>query len=196
MPKAQSMSSLKKKKKKQLLLGGKIKILLSRLLILLHPYFCSLFNWSSTSLHRYSTSTICCVFTVIWYYFTQLLFTHVHPSFCGSKPRRMTHQQAKVGKKWLKKSDWKISAICTGSIPAISSFPPLGAEESWKIDFTADESGGKAAIASFPPLTPEENWKIHFTADESGGKPAIAGFPPLRVEENWKMRLYRPWKQR
>ena len=64
------------------------------------------------------------------------------------------------------------------------------------MDFTADESGGKAATAGFPPLGAEESWKIHFTADESGGKPAIAGFPPLRVEENWKMRLYRPWKQR
>ncbi|XXG70069.1 hypothetical protein AAC387_Pa06g2869 [Persea americana] len=28
----------------------------------------------------------------------------------------------------------------------------LGAEENWKIDFTANESSGKAAISSFPPL--------------------------------------------
>ena len=33
------------------------------------------------------------------------------------------------------------------------------AEENWKIDFTADESSGKAAIASFPPLTEEETGK-------------------------------------
>ncbi|XXG65703.1 hypothetical protein AAC387_Pa05g3331 [Persea americana] len=50
---------------------------------------------------------------------------------------------------------------------AVSSFPPLRAEENRKINFTADESGGKAAIASFPPLTEEENWKMRFTADES-----------------------------
>ena len=53
------------------------------------------------------------------------------------------------------------------------------AEENWKIDFTADESSGKAANASFPPLGGEENWKIHFTADESSGKAANASFPPL-----------------
>ena len=156
MPKAQSMSSLKKKKKTQLLLGGKIKILLSRLLILLHPYFCSLFNWSSTSLHRYSTSTIYCVFTMIWYYFTQLLFTHVHPSFCGTKPRRMTHQQAQEGKRWLKKSDWMISAICTGSISAISSFPPLGAEESWK--------------STLPPMGAAVKLQLPVFSSHTGGK--------------------------
>ena len=64
------------------------------------------------------------------------------------------------------------------------------------MDFTADESGGKAAIASFPPLRAEENWKIQFTADESGGKAATASFPPLTVEEKWKMRFYRPCKRR
>ena len=54
-------------------------------------------------------------------------------------------------------------------------------EEKWKIDFTADESGGKAATASFPPLGVEEIWKAHFTAGENGGKAAIAGFPPART---------------
>ncbi|XXG57645.1 hypothetical protein AAC387_Pa04g0092 [Persea americana] len=108
-------------------------------------------------------------------------------------------------------------------ISAISSFPPLRAEENWKIDFTADESGGKPAIASFPPLGEEENWKVDLTADESGGKAATASFPPserrkagncsftadegggkgptasfppLRVEEYLKMRAYRPCRQR
>ena len=89
-----------------------------------------------------------------------------------------------------------ISETCTRSISAISSFPPLRAEENWKTDFTADGSGGKAAIASFPPLGTEETWKIQNTADESGGKAAIASFPPLTVEESWKMRVYRPCKQR
>ena len=45
-----------------------------------------------------------------------------------------------------------ISETCTRSISAISSFPPLRAEENWKTDFTADESGGKAVIAGFSPL--------------------------------------------
>ena len=62
--------------------------------------------------------------------------------------------------------------------------------------YTADESGGKAATASFPPLRAEEDWKMDLTADENGGKAAIASFPPLREEENWKMRVYRPCKQR
>ena len=64
------------------------------------------------------------------------------------------------------------------------------------MDFTADERGGKAAIARFPPLGAEENWKIQFTADERGGKAATASFPPLTVEEKWKMRFYRPCKRR
>ncbi|KAJ8624857.1 hypothetical protein MRB53_033387 [Persea americana] len=64
---------------------------------------------------------------------------------------------------------------------AISSFPPLGEEENWKIRFTADESGGKAVISSFPPLGAEENWKIDFTADGSGGNAAVSSFPPLRA---------------
>ncbi|XXG66442.1 hypothetical protein AAC387_Pa06g0010 [Persea americana] len=34
------------------------------------------------------------------------------------------------------------------------------AEENWNIDFTADESSGKAAIASFTPLTEEETGKL------------------------------------
>ncbi|XXG89507.1 hypothetical protein AAC387_Pa12g1488 [Persea americana] len=53
-----------------------------------------------------------------------------------------------------------------------ASFPPLRAEENWKIKFTADESGGKAAPASSPPLRAEENWKIQFNAHGSGGKAA------------------------
>ena len=95
-----------------------------------------------------------------------------------------------------KKSDRKISATCTRSINANSSFPPLRAEENRKIHFTADGSGGKAAIAGFAPLGVEETWKIQNTADESGGKAAIASFPPLIVEENLKMRVYCPSKQR
>ena len=93
---------------------------------------------------------------------------------------------------------WKIDFTADGSggKAAIASFPPLRAEENWKIHFTADGSGGKAAVASFPPLVSEESWKIHFTADESGGKAATAGFPPLIVEENWKMGVYRPCMQR
>ena len=89
-----------------------------------------------------------------------------------------------------------ISAICTLCISVISSFPPLGAEENWKIDITADENGGKAANSSFPPLGAEENWKIKFTADESGGKAANSSFPTLGAEENWKILVYRPCKLR
>ena len=79
---------------------------------------------------------------------------------------------------------------------AAARFPPLGAEENWKINFTADESRGKAANARFPPLGAEENWKIRFTADESSGKAVIARFPPPGVEENWKVRVYRPRRLR
>ena len=68
--------------------------------------------------------------------------------------------------------------------------------ENTKIDFTADESSGKAAIASFPPVRAGENWKSDFTADESGGKAATASFPPLTAEENWKMQFYRRWERR
>ncbi|XXG71606.1 hypothetical protein AAC387_Pa07g0878 [Persea americana] len=59
------------------------------------------------------------------------------------------------------------------------------------MDITADENGCKAAHSSFPPLIAEENWKIKFTADESGGKAAIANVPPLGAEENWKTGLPR-----
>ncbi|KAJ8628348.1 hypothetical protein MRB53_021655 [Persea americana] len=90
----------------------------------------------------------------------------------------MTHQHEKKGKN-DKKSDRKISAICTRRSSAIFSFPPLGAEESRKIHFTADESSSKAAISSFPPLGAEESWKIDFTADESSLKAAISCFPPF-----------------
>ncbi|XXG71458.1 hypothetical protein AAC387_Pa07g0729 [Persea americana] len=58
------------------------------------------------------------------------------------------------------------------------------------MDITADENGGKAANSSFPPLGAEENWKIKFTADESGGKAAIANFPPFGGG-NWKTGLPR-----
>ncbi|XXG71551.1 hypothetical protein AAC387_Pa07g0826 [Persea americana] len=67
----------------------------------------------------------------------------------------------------------------------------LGSKETWKMDITADENGGKAANSSFPPLGAEENWKTKFTADESGGETAIANFPPLEKEENWKTGLPR-----
>ena len=69
----------------------------------------------------------------------------------------------------------------SGGKAVISSFPPLRAEENWKIRFTADESGGKAVISSFPPLGAEEDWKIDFTADGSGGNAAVSSFPPLRA---------------
>ena len=115
--------------------------------------------------------------------------------FVELSPGQWPTNKQKRGKK-DKKSNWKISASWTRSKSAISSFPPLGAEENRKIDFTADASGGKAAIASFPPLRAEENWKIQFTADETGGKAATASFPPLIVEENWKMRVYLPCKRR
>ncbi|XXG71390.1 hypothetical protein AAC387_Pa07g0669 [Persea americana] len=59
------------------------------------------------------------------------------------------------------------------------------------MDITDDENGGNAANSSFPPLGAEESWKIKFTADESGGKAAIATFPPLGAEENWKTALPR-----
>ncbi|XXG71531.1 hypothetical protein AAC387_Pa07g0803 [Persea americana] len=59
------------------------------------------------------------------------------------------------------------------------------------MDITADENGSKAANSSFPPLGAEENWKIKFTADESGGKAAIANFRPLGAEESWKTGLPR-----
>ena len=107
---------------------------------------------------------------------------------------RPTNKQKK-GKK-DRKSHWNITAIRTRSISAISIFPPLRAEENWKIDFTADESGGKAEIASFPPVGEEENWKIVFTADENGGKAATASFPPLGAEESWKMQLCRRCERR
>lgn len=107
---------------------------------------------------------------------------------------RPTSKQKKGRKD--KKSDWNITAICTRSISAISSFPPLRAEENWKIDVTADESGGKTAIASFPPLAEEENWNVDFTADGSGGKAATASFPPLGAEGSWRMQLYRRWGRR
>ena len=86
-----------------------------------------------------------------------------------------------------KKSDRKISAICTRRSSAISCFPPLAAEENWKIDCTADERSGEAAVSSFPPPGAEENWKIDFTADENRGKAALSSFPPLGAEENWKI---------
>ena len=54
----------------------------------------------------------------------------------------------------------------------------------------------KLQFSSFPPLRAEEDWKIDFTADDNGGEAAIASFPPLREEEDWKMRVYRPCKQR
>ena len=98
---------------------------------------------------------------------------------------RPTNKQKK-GKK-DKKSHWNITAIRTRSISAISIFPPLRAEENWKIDFTADESGGKTEIASFPPLGADENWKIDFTADESGGKAEIATLPPMRAAVKLKL---------
>ena len=110
-------------------------------------------------------------------------------------PDPWTANKQKKGKK-DKKSDWKISAIRARSVFEISSFPPLGEEENWKIDLTADGSSGKAATSSFPPLRAEESWKINFSADESSGKAAIASFPPLTVEENWKMLVYLPCKQR
>ena len=60
-PHAQSPLHAHPRKKKLLFsLSGKIKMLLSHLLIQLHPSFCSLFNWSLTSLHRQSKSTIYC----------------------------------------------------------------------------------------------------------------------------------------
>ena len=62
------------------------------------------------------------------------------------------------------------------------------------MDFTADESSGKAAIASFPPLTEEENWKMDFTAYERGGKAATASLPPLKAEESWKSQLIPPMR--
>ena len=83
--------------------------------------------------------------------------------------------------------------MCTRIIYAISSFPPLRAEENWKANFTADESSGKAATTSFPPLGEEENWNANFTADESSGKAATASFPPLGAEENWKVRFTAAW---
>jgi len=66
--------------------------------------------------------------------------------------------------------------MCTRIIYAISSFPPLRAEENWKANFTADESSGKAATASFPPLGEEENWNANFTADESRVKLQLPAF--------------------
>ena len=80
-------------------------------------------------------------------------------------------------------------------VPVISSLPPLKAEGSWKINFTADGSSGKAAFSGFPPFGVEESRKIEFTPDGNGGKPAFASFRPLTVEENWKMRVYRPCRQ-
>ncbi|XXG76333.1 hypothetical protein AAC387_Pa08g0699 [Persea americana] len=53
-----------------------------------------------------------------------------------------------------------------------------------------------AAVKLQLPNFLHSQWKIQFTTDESGGKAATAGFPPLTVEESWKMRLYRPCKRR
>ena len=110
----------------------------------------------------------------------------------------MTHQRAKEGKKRIRN---RIGILPPYLHPrhksVVSSFPPLRAEENWKIDFTADETEAvKAASASFPLLIEEENWKIDFTADESGGKAATASFPPLRAEETWKMQFYRRCERR
>ena len=115
--------------------------------------------------------------------------------FVELSPDRWPTNGQKKGKE-DKKSDRNITAICARSISAISSFPPLRAEENWKMDFTADESSGKAAIASFPPLTEEESWKIDFTAYERGGKAATASFPPLKAEQSRKLQLYRRWERR
>ena len=95
-----------------------------------------------------------------------------------------------------KKSDWKISSICSRSTSAISSFPPLWEEENWKIDFTADESGGKSAISGFPPLRAKENQKIDFTADESSGKAAIFQVSSSQSGGRLENRLYRRWERR
>ena len=103
-------------------------------------------------------------------------------------PAPWPNNKQKKGKE-DKRSDWKISAVRTRRVFAISSFPPLSAEENWRINFTADESSGKAAAARFPPLRAEENWKINFTADGSSGKAATARFPPLRAEEDWKIQF-------
>ena len=70
-----------------------------------------------------------------------------------------------------------------------SRFPPLRAEEDWKIDFTAYERGGKAATASLPPLKAEESRKLQLIPPMRAA--AAAGFPPLRAVENRKTQLYR-----
>ncbi|XXG76332.1 hypothetical protein AAC387_Pa08g0698 [Persea americana] len=54
----------------------------------------------------------------------------------------------------------------------------------------------RAAVKMQLPAFLHSQWKIQFTADESGGNAATASFPPLTVEESWKMRLYRPCKRR
>ena len=75
--------------------------------------------------------------------------------FVEQSPDPWPTKKQKKGKK-EKKSDRKTSAICIRSISAISSFPPLRAEENRKIHFTAVGSSGKAAVSSFPPLRAEE----------------------------------------
>ncbi|XXG82008.1 hypothetical protein AAC387_Pa10g0036 [Persea americana] len=87
------------------------------------------------------------------------------PDFVELSPDPRPTKKKRSGKK-DKESDLKIFAACTRCKNSISSFPRIRAEESWKIDFTAAGSGGKAAI----------DWKIYFTADESGGKAATAVF--------------------
>ena len=108
--------------------------------------------------------------------------------FVEQSPDPWPTKKQKKGKK-EKKSDRKTSAICIRSISAISSFPPLRAEENRKIDFSADGSGGKAANSSFPPLRAEENWKSSLPPMGAAVKLQIPTFPPLRAEENWKVRF-------
>ena len=132
-----------------------------------------------------------------------------------------TNKQKK--RKKDKKSDWKISATCTRSVNAISSFPPLRAEENWKMTLPPMGAAVKLQLpvfllsqrrktgkSSLPPMRAAVKLKVpafllsqrrktgkcRFTAHESGGKAATATFPPLPVEENWKMRFYRPCKRR
>ncbi|XXG89483.1 hypothetical protein AAC387_Pa12g1464 [Persea americana] len=54
----------------------------------------------------------------------------------------------------------------------------------------------KLQPASFPPLRAEENWKIKFTADESGGKAAPNQFSSSQSGGKLENPVYRPWERR
>ena len=82
-----------------------------------------------------------------------------------------TNKQKK--RKKDKKSDWKISATCTRSVNAISSFPPLRAEENRKM--------------TLPPMGPAVKLQLpvfHLSQRRKTGKSSL---PPMRAAVKLKV---------